>query len=93
MAASRSVTSSASCRRMGTAQIPRDVDRLRGARIVPATSPSPWGVPSRRSAITSQLVAGGILEREQRGRRAWFRLRPQRLLALADALSGHRPGP
>ena len=40
----------------------------------------------------SQLVAAGILEREQRGRWAWFRLRPQRLLALADALSGPRPG-
>ncbi|MCB1027576.1 MAG: metalloregulator ArsR/SmtB family transcription factor [Microthrixaceae bacterium] len=35
-----------------------------------------------------QLVAAGILEREQRGRWAWFRLRPQRLTALAGALVG-----
>jgi len=37
----------------------------------------------------SQLVKAGILEREQRGKWAWFRLRHQRLTALVDALSAH----
>ena len=32
------------------------------------------------------LVKAGILEREQRGKWAWFRLRRDRLTALADAL-------
>lgn len=36
-----------------------------------------------------QLVKAGILEREQRGKWAWFRLRDERLVGLADAL---RPG-
>jgi ArsR family transcriptional regulator, arsenate/arsenite/antimonite-responsive transcriptional repressor len=34
----------------------------------------------------SQLVAAGILEREQRGKWAWFRVRTERLAALCDAL-------
>jgi ArsR family transcriptional regulator, arsenate/arsenite/antimonite-responsive transcriptional repressor len=34
----------------------------------------------------SQLVAAGLLDREQRGKWAWFRLRPQRLAAVADLL-------
>jgi ArsR family transcriptional regulator len=39
----------------------------------------------------SLLVRAGLLEREQRGKWAWFRLRPERLSDLADALA--RPGP
>ncbi len=35
----------------------------------------------------TQLVKAGILEREQRGRWAWFRLRPDRLQALSAALA------
>ncbi|MCB0995189.1 MAG: helix-turn-helix transcriptional regulator [Acidimicrobiales bacterium] len=35
----------------------------------------------------SQLVKAGILEREQRGKWAWFRLRQQRLDALAALLA------
>ncbi|MGH9132892.1 MAG: metalloregulator ArsR/SmtB family transcription factor [Ilumatobacteraceae bacterium] len=34
----------------------------------------------------SQLVKAGILEREQRGKWAWFRLRPDRLASLRVAL-------
>lgn len=34
----------------------------------------------------SQLVKAGILEREQRGKWAWFRLRHDRLASLANAL-------
>jgi ArsR family transcriptional regulator len=34
----------------------------------------------------SLLVKAGVLEREQRGKWAWFRLRPERLTALGDAL-------
>lgn len=34
----------------------------------------------------SLLVKAGVLEREQRGKWAWFRLRPERLAALGDAL-------
>ena len=34
----------------------------------------------------SLLVKAGLLEREQRGKWAWFRLRPERLAALGDAL-------
>ena len=35
----------------------------------------------------SLLVKAGLLEREQRGKWAWFRLRPERLDAIADALA------
>ncbi len=35
-----------------------------------------------------QLVQAGILEREQRGKWAWFRLQPSRLEAICRALSG-----
>lgn len=35
----------------------------------------------------SQLVKAGIVEREQRGKWAWFRLRPQRLDALSAVLA------
>jgi ArsR family transcriptional regulator len=35
-----------------------------------------------------QLVDAGILEREQRGKWAWFRLRRPRLAEIAAALSG-----
>lgn len=34
----------------------------------------------------TQLVAAGILDREQRGRWAWFRVRPDGLAAVRDAL-------
>jgi ArsR family transcriptional regulator len=34
----------------------------------------------------SLLVKAGLFEREQRGKWAWFRLRPERLAALGDAL-------
>jgi ArsR family transcriptional regulator len=34
----------------------------------------------------TQLVRAGVLEREQRGKWAWFRLRPERLSALRAAL-------
>jgi len=34
----------------------------------------------------SLLARAGVLEREQRGKWAWFRLRPERLAALGDAL-------
>ena len=34
----------------------------------------------------SLLVKAGLLEREQRGKWAWFRLRRERLAALGDAL-------
>ena len=34
----------------------------------------------------SQLVNAGILERDQRGKWAWFRLCPDRLAALGEAL-------
>jgi ArsR family transcriptional regulator len=37
----------------------------------------------------TQLVRAGVLEREQRGRWAWFRLRRRRLAGLVDALSDH----
>jgi ArsR family transcriptional regulator, arsenate/arsenite/antimonite-responsive transcriptional repressor len=35
----------------------------------------------------SLLVKAGILDREQRGKWAWFRLRPERLTALAAVLA------
>ena len=38
----------------------------------------------------SMLVKAGVLEREQRGKWAWFRLRPERLTALGDALVNTR---
>ncbi|MBW3605573.1 MAG: metalloregulator ArsR/SmtB family transcription factor [Actinobacteria bacterium] len=41
---------------------------------------------STASHHLSQLVAAGILEREQRGKWAWFRLRRDRLAAVAEAL-------
>jgi ArsR family transcriptional regulator, arsenate/arsenite/antimonite-responsive transcriptional repressor len=34
----------------------------------------------------SQLVKAGILDREQRGKWAWFKLRPERLASLRVAL-------
>ncbi|MDH4146906.1 MAG: metalloregulator ArsR/SmtB family transcription factor [Acidimicrobiia bacterium] len=40
----------------------------------------------------SVLVRAGILEREQRGKWAWFRLRAERLAELAAALSAPAPG-
>lgn len=48
--------------------------------------------PSGRSQPTvshhlSQLVAAGILDREQRGRWAWFRVRPDGLGAVCAALA------
>lgn len=36
----------------------------------------------------SILVRAGILDREQRGKWAWFRLRPEKLTALRNALAG-----
>jgi ArsR family transcriptional regulator, arsenate/arsenite/antimonite-responsive transcriptional repressor len=41
----------------------------------------------------THLVRAGILGREQRGKWAWFSLRPGRLAALADALSVASDGP
>lgn len=42
----------------------------------------------------SLLVNAGVLEREQRGKWAWFRLRRERLDELAAVLSTHRtPSP
>jgi ArsR family transcriptional regulator len=41
----------------------------------------------------SQLVRAGLIEREQRGKWAWFRLRPERLAAVRAALGGTEPGP
>lgn len=38
----------------------------------------------------SQLVAAGLLEREQRGRWAWFRVRPESLHAVCLALTPSR---
>ena len=38
----------------------------------------------------SVLVNAGVLHREQRGKWAWFRLRPDRLAALGDALTNTR---
>lgn len=35
----------------------------------------------------SLLVGAGVLEREQRGKWAWFRLRPERLIELAAVLT------
>lgn len=37
-----------------------------------------------------QLVKAGILEREQRGKWAWFRLRPERLAGLGHVLATAR---
>lgn len=36
----------------------------------------------------TQLTKAGILEREQRGKWAWFRLRPDRLQAVCAVLTG-----
>lgn len=36
----------------------------------------------------SQLVKAGFLEREQRGKWAWFRLKPERLTAVCSILCG-----
>lgn len=36
----------------------------------------------------SQLVKAGIIDREQRGKWAWFRLRPERLGEVCAALGG-----
>jgi ArsR family transcriptional regulator, arsenate/arsenite/antimonite-responsive transcriptional repressor len=36
----------------------------------------------------SQLVNAGILQREQRGKWAWFHLLPERLAAVCEALGG-----
>ena len=38
----------------------------------------------------SQLTKAGLLEREQRGKWAWFRLRPGRLEAVCAVLSDNR---
>ncbi len=39
----------------------------------------------------TQLVRAGLLDREQRGRWAWFRLRRERLDALGTALTSPEP--
>ncbi len=39
----------------------------------------------------AQLVRAGILEREQRGKWAWFRLRPSQLDAICGALTRTSP--
>jgi ArsR family transcriptional regulator len=38
----------------------------------------------------SQLVAAGVLEREQRGKWAWFRVREEQLAAVTAALTASR---
>ena len=48
--------------------------------------------PLERSQATvshhlSQLVKAGVLEREQRGKWAWFRVRDNRIAALRNALT------
>jgi ArsR family transcriptional regulator, arsenate/arsenite/antimonite-responsive transcriptional repressor len=74
-----------------------DPARLRLVSII-ATSPTgeacacDLAAPLERSQPTvshhlTQLVNAGILEREQRGKWAWFRIRPERFSALRDALS------
>jgi ArsR family transcriptional regulator len=35
----------------------------------------------------SLLVAAGVLDREQRGKWAWYRLRPERLDAIAKLIT------
>jgi ArsR family transcriptional regulator len=40
----------------------------------------------------SQLVMAGIVDREQRGKWAWFRLRPERLAALCAVLAPEAVG-
>jgi ArsR family transcriptional regulator, arsenate/arsenite/antimonite-responsive transcriptional repressor len=40
----------------------------------------------------SQLVMAGIIDREQRGKWAWFRLRPERLTALCAVLAPEAVG-
>ncbi len=74
-----------------------DPARLRLVSIIAA---SPGGeacacdlaAPLERSQPTvshhlTQLVRAGILEREQRGKWAWFSIRPERFVALRDALT------
>ncbi len=79
-----------------------DPVRLRLVSLV-ATSPAGEACacdligPVGRSQATvshhlSQLVAAGILRREQRGRWAWFRLDHQRLGRVAAALAPPAPG-
>jgi ArsR family transcriptional regulator len=74
-----------------------DPVRLRLVSIV-AASPDGWAcacdLPAAldRSQPTvshhlSHLVGAGILEREQRGRWAWFRVRTARLAALGETLT------
>jgi ArsR family transcriptional regulator len=73
-------------------------------RLLSLVSASPGGeacacdltAPLDRSQPTvshhlSQLVRAGILEREQRGRWAWFRIRTEQLDAVRTALGGSGP--
>jgi ArsR family transcriptional regulator len=81
-----------------------DPVRLRLVSIV-ATSPAgevcacdlPGAVDRSQPTVShhlSLLVDAGVLEREQRGKWAWFRLRPQRLDELSDVLAPtNRPVP
>jgi ArsR family transcriptional regulator, arsenate/arsenite/antimonite-responsive transcriptional repressor len=41
----------------------------------------------------TQLVRAGLIDREQRGKWAWFRLRPERFAALRAALGEAVPEP
>ena len=77
-----------------------DPVRLRVLSII-ATSPSGEvcacdlpGLLDRSQPTMShhlgQLVKAGILEREQRGKWAWFRLRRERLTGLGDVLATSR---
>jgi ArsR family transcriptional regulator len=77
-----------------------DPVRLRVLSII-ATSPSGEvcacdlpGLLGRSQPTMShhlgQLVKAGILEREQRGKWAWFRLRRERLAGLGDVLATAR---
>lgn len=74
-----------------------DPARLRLLSLI-AASPDGWAcacdlhAPLGRSQATvshhlSTLVKAGLLEREQRGKWAWFRVRHERLDEVRDALS------
>lgn len=77
-----------------------DPVRLRLLSIIAASSEGEacacdLSEPTGRSQPTishhlSALVKAGLLEREQRGRWAWFRVRPDRLVLVRDALDPSR---
>ena len=69
-----------------------DPGPARAARHASAISPSRSDSPSRRSATTSRSSSNaGLVEREQRGSWAYFRVVPGRLRSLSDLLSVTSP--